>query len=119
MDMDRPTIVSGSSSDRISVYGEARAAMGSRRNFPVCGYYPKNVACLQRSAATVWLLRRFGIPADLVIGVSKFPFKSHAWVEVEGRVVNDRQRVREVYATLDRWSAMTTCEDFDARDQTN
>src|ERR1700719_230304 len=44
MDMDRPTIVSGSSSHRISVYGEARAAMGSRRNFPVCSHYSKNVA---------------------------------------------------------------------------
>jgi hypothetical protein len=72
-----------------------------------CGYYPKNAACLQRSAAVVWLLRGYGVPADLVIGVNKFPFKSHAWVEVEGRVVNDRQRVREVYVMLDRWSATT------------
>src|SRR5580700_9343719 len=44
MHMDRPTIVSSSSSDRISVYGEARAAMGSRRNFPACSHYSKNVA---------------------------------------------------------------------------
>lgn len=49
--------------------------------------YWKPVLCLQRAACTVRLLRRHGLPARLVIGYRPSPFFSHAWVEVEGRVV--------------------------------
>jgi hypothetical protein len=52
-------------------------------------FFPKRVRCLQRSAVTVRLLRKHGIPADLVVGYRPAPFFSHAWVEVDGRVVND------------------------------
>src|SRR5580700_7761594 len=47
-----------------------------------CIWHWKEVLCLQRSAATVWLLRRHGITAQLVIGAQQLPFKAHAWVEV-------------------------------------
>lgn len=67
-----------------------------------CGYYPKTAACLQRSAALTWMLRKRGLSAQVVIGVMKFPFKSHAWVELDGKVLNDGQRIREMYITLDR-----------------
>ena len=64
--------------------------------------YWKQVLCLQRSAVTACLLKRFGVPAQMVIGVQPLPFKAHAWVEVAGRVVNDRAYVPEMYAVLDR-----------------
>jgi hypothetical protein len=67
-----------------------------------CVLYPKPVLCLQRSAATTILLRRRGIEAEMVIGVQLLPFKSHAWVETEGAVVNDKPYVREIYRILDR-----------------
>lgn len=67
----------------------------------VCVCYPKRVLCLQRSAATACLLRRFGMPARMIIGVQGLPFKAHAWVEVDGRVVNDKSYVRGTYAVLD------------------
>ena len=67
-----------------------------------CIWYWKEVLCLQRSAATAVLLKRHGIPAQLVIGAKQMPFKAHAWVEVEGRVVNDRPYTPEVYSVLDR-----------------
>jgi len=67
-----------------------------------CIWYWKEVLCLQRSAATACLLRDYGIPAQLVIGVQRMPFKAHAWVEVAGRVVNDRSYTNEIYAVLDR-----------------
>lgn len=67
-----------------------------------CVWYWKQVLCLQRSAATVWLLRDRGVPAQLVIGTQHMPFKAHAWVEVEGQVVNDRSYTNEMYAVLDR-----------------
>ena len=67
-----------------------------------CIWYPKEVLCLQRSAATACLLRKYGINGQLVIGSSQLPFRAHAWVEVDGRVVNDKPYTNEMYAVLDR-----------------
>ena len=50
-------------------------------------FYWKPVLCLQRAVCTVRLLRRHGTVARLVIGYRPSPFFSHAWVEVDGRVV--------------------------------
>ena len=50
-------------------------------------FYWKPVLCLQRAVCTVRLLRKHGIDARLVIGYRPSPFFSHAWVEVNGRVV--------------------------------
>jgi Transglutaminase-like superfamily len=67
-----------------------------------CIWYWKEVLCLQRSATTSCLLKSCGISAQLVIGAQQLPFKAHSWVEVEGRVVNDRTYVTEMYSILDR-----------------
>ena len=50
-------------------------------------FYWKPVLCLQQAVCTARLLRRHGIYARLVIGYRPSPFFSHAWVEVNGRVV--------------------------------
>jgi hypothetical protein len=67
-----------------------------------CVFYWKKPLCLQRSAATACLLKSFAVPAKLVIGAQQMPFKAHAWVEVDGHVVNDRPYMQEIYAVLDR-----------------
>lgn len=67
-----------------------------------CIWYWKRVFCLQRSAATACLLKAYGVPARMVIGAQQLPFKAHAWVEVAGRVVNDKPYTPEMYAVLDR-----------------
>jgi hypothetical protein len=67
-----------------------------------CVCYPKRVLCLQRSAATACLLRTLGVSAQMVIGAQQMPFRSHAWVEVDGCVVNDKPYMPEMYAVLDR-----------------
>jgi hypothetical protein len=67
-----------------------------------CVWYWKQVLCLQRSAATACLLRGHGVPAELVIGAQHLPFRAHAWVEVQGLVVNDKSYTKEMYAVLDR-----------------
>ena len=67
-----------------------------------CVWYVKRVACLQRSAVTTWLLRRDGISASLVIGYRPMPFESHAWVEVNGIVINDRPQYQRFFTVLDR-----------------
>jgi hypothetical protein len=67
-----------------------------------CIWYWKEALCLQRSAATACLLKKYGVPAQMVIGAQQIPFKAHAWVEVDGRVVNDKPYTGEMYAVLDR-----------------
>jgi len=67
-----------------------------------CIWYWKEVLCLQRSAATACLLKSRGIQAEMVIGAQQMPFKAHAWVEVDGRVVNDKPYTPKMYAVLDR-----------------
>jgi len=67
-----------------------------------CTWYPKRVLCLQRSTATVLLLKKRGIPAQLVIGAQQFPFRAHAWAELDGTVINDKPYVPDIYAVLDR-----------------
>ena len=67
-----------------------------------CVWYLKRSACLQRSVVATWLLRREGIAATLVIGCRPVPFESHAWVEVDGAVVNDLPQYPRVFTVLDR-----------------
>jgi len=67
-----------------------------------CIWYFKEALCLQRSAATACLLKKYGVRAQLVIGAQQMPFKAHAWVEVDGEVVNDKPYTPEMYAVLDR-----------------
>lgn len=55
-----------------------------------CTWYPKQVRCLQRSVATTYLLRKAGVPAKFVVGGTRLPFEEHAWVEVDGKVINDK-----------------------------
>ena len=67
-----------------------------------CIWYWKEALCLQRSAATACLLKRHGVTAQMVIGAKQMPFKAHAWVEVDGRVVNDKPYTSQMYGVLDR-----------------
>lgn len=67
-----------------------------------CIWYCKEVLCLQRSAATTCLLKEHGVPAQMILGAQQIPFKAHAWVEVDERVVNDKPYMREIYAVLDK-----------------
>jgi prolyl oligopeptidase len=64
--------------------------------------YFKRVLCLQRSAATTMLLRRYGFAAELVIGARILPFKAHAWVELAGVVLNDKLYTPQLYRELER-----------------
>ena len=68
-----------------------------------CVWYWKEALCLQRSAALTCLLRRQGVAAQLIIAAQQMPFKAHAWVEVEGRVINDKPYIADLYAVLESW----------------
>ncbi len=81
-----------------------------RTQAQVCGavrrataYYLKHARCLQRSATVTLLLRLLGTPAEMVIGIQKVPFQAHAWVELDGMVVNDRPIVQKNLVVLERF----------------
>jgi Transglutaminase-like superfamily len=67
-----------------------------------CVFYPRTVLCLQRSAAAVYLLRGSGWPAQFVTGCTFKTLENHAWVEIDGKVVNDKPYTNEIYQELDR-----------------
>lgn len=83
-----------------SATGAKEAVICDALVLATCLYW-KPVLCLQRSVCAVRLLRRYGLAAHLVIGYRPVPFVAHAWVEVDGRVVNDspayRERLRILY----------------------
>ena len=94
--------------ERVRKYSVAKGQASSEQTARICSamdlaciWYWKEVLCLQRSAATVCLLRRYGTKANLVIGVQPMLFKAHALMEVDDRVVNDKPYVREIYTVLD------------------
>jgi Transglutaminase-like superfamily/Coenzyme PQQ synthesis protein D (PqqD) len=65
-------------------------------------YYPKKAMCLQHSAVVTCLLRRRGVPAEMVLAAQTFPPKAHAWAEVAGEVINDQSSVKSEYRVLKR-----------------
>lgn len=65
-------------------------------------YYPKKAMCLQHSAVVTCLLRREGVPAEMVLAAKEFPPAAHAWVEVANEVVNDSADVKTRYREFRR-----------------
>lgn len=65
-------------------------------------YYPKKAMCLQHSAVVTCLLRRRGVPAQMILAAQTLPPKAHAWVEVNGKVVNDFSAVQNTYQVMRR-----------------
>lgn len=64
-------------------------------------FYFKRAWCLQRSAVAMALLRLHGVPAKLAIGIHRVPFQAHAWVELRGRVINDRPWLPEAFTVIE------------------
>ncbi|HSU15794.1 lasso peptide biosynthesis B2 protein [Longimicrobium sp.] len=63
-------------------------------------FFPGRAVCLEQSLALFVLLRRRGAPAELRIGVQVYPFYAHAWVELDGRPVNEDQETVEKFRAL-------------------
>lgn len=64
-------------------------------------FYFKRAWCLQRSAVAMALMRLHGVPAKLAIGVHRVPFQAHAWVELRGRVINDRPWLPQAFTVIE------------------
>jgi hypothetical protein len=62
--------------------------------------YPREIQCLAGSAALTAHAWTAGIPVRFVIGVQKYPFVAHAWVEFDSQVLNDRHDVARRLAPI-------------------
>jgi hypothetical protein len=64
---------------------------------------PIHPNCLERSMTLWWMLRREGVNGELRIGARKQDgnFEAHAWVELDGQVLNDGADVHQHYARFD------------------
>ena len=62
-----------------------------------------NATCLRRSLVLWYLLRRDGIDSDLRLGVRKqgSGVFGHAWVEIDGTVINDEPDVIRQYTLME------------------
>jgi hypothetical protein len=58
--------------------------------------------CLEKSVVLWFLLSRRRVPAELRIGVRQATkgFEAHAWVEVQGTIVNDSDDVLQNYVSF-------------------
>ncbi len=63
-------------------------------------YYRKRKDCLPRALAVYYFLRRKGVPAMLRIGVKRFPFAGHAWVEYRGSIIDISPEIALKYTPL-------------------
>lgn len=72
---------------------EALVVQTVRRVAEAAAFYPGRAECLEQSLALAVLLRRRGIPAQLRLGVRPYPFMAHAWVEYDGRPINEREEL--------------------------
>ncbi|MBD2665673.1 hypothetical protein B6N60_04528 [Richelia sinica FACHB-800] len=63
------------------------------------------MVCKERALVGYHLLRTFyGLPATLVIGIDRYPFQVHAWVECNGLVVTDELAHCQPFTPVVRYS---------------
>jgi len=58
--------------------------------------------CFPRSIALFRFLRAIGVPVEHRIGVNRYPFAAHAWVEWNGRVLSDHPGSSRGFTTIAR-----------------
>ena len=93
-DAENPAVTSGENLQRAHTYAHW-LAVASR-------HHVVRARCLHRSLALHHWLRRQGFASDFRIGVRKEAerISAHAWVEIDGQVVNDRASSITAFAVL-------------------
>ena len=92
-----------------NVSGHRRRAHDyARRLDQASRHTPFSAQCLHRSLALYLWLRRDGIESSVKVGVRKLDgqFKAHAWVEVNGEVVNDSAQAVAPFSMLSRLGSL-------------
>src|SRR5258708_14032086 len=97
---------------RVHIFvGSFKARRGGRRSTHDLGVllasfelarqlYVKEAKCLHLAAAITVFLRGFGLPVNMVFGISPHPFFGHTWVELNGNV-GTGTRSRDQFIVID------------------
>ncbi|MGO1134120.1 lasso peptide biosynthesis B2 protein [Bacillus subtilis] len=52
----------------------------------VCAWYPRKADCIHKTLLGYKFLRKkYSLPVDMVVGVRKFPFEAHAWLQINNQ----------------------------------
>ncbi len=75
------------------------ARQAARMVAVAASHIPARFSCLDRSLVLLKLLRQMGIDGELHLGVRKDRgiFEAHAWVELNGEILNDVKNIREQF----------------------
>ena len=65
-------------------------------------YFRRRKDCLPKALTTFYLLQRRGVEVSFCLGVRKYPFGAHSWVEWQGRVIDDHPAEVKRYTLLSR-----------------
>lgn len=66
-----------------------------------CALVPFKAECLHRSFLGFRFVRsKYSIPVDLVIGVKKFPFSSHAWLVLNDININEEESYTQQFIVI-------------------
>ncbi|AXR15602.1 hypothetical protein COC60_14180 [Bacillus thuringiensis] len=64
----------------------------------VCVWYPRKADCIHKTLLGYKIIRKnFAIPVEMVIGIKKFPFEAHAWLQCNGDNFFDDQEETSRY----------------------
>jgi hypothetical protein len=86
--------------DTAALLARAERAFLTAENFFMMRSAPRD--CLPRSLALYRFLRSVGLPAEHRIGVTRYPFEAHAWVQTGDRLILDSSDFVRGFAELAR-----------------
>lgn len=70
----------------------------------VCVIYTKKADCLQRTLILYKFIRKdtnfYNGDCKIIVGVNKYPFRSHAWLEIDNKVANDYEEFVSKYKPI-------------------
>ncbi len=86
--------VVGDGDPRVVAAIEYAVAMGA-------ALFPGRAQCLERSLVLYDYLRCRGIAAQMRLGIQRYPFMAHAWVEYRGEPINDVPEHVRIFTAFD------------------
>ena len=89
---------------RVAVVGDGDPVVVAAIEYAVAmgaALFPGRAQCLERSLVLYDYLRCRGIAAEMRLGIQRYPFMAHAWVEYRGEPINDVPEHVRIFTAFD------------------
>jgi hypothetical protein len=89
---------------RVPVIGDGDPPTVARVEYAVAlgaALFPGRAQCLERSLVLYDYLRCRGISVQIRLGIQRYPFMAHAWVEYRGETINDVPEHVRIFTAFD------------------